>query len=144
PGRLNPRFPPAGPRGHWLLGCMRQLQRDPQGRHKFAYFPFGGGPRVFFGNTFAMLEGPLVVAAVIQQFQVELVPGQTVVADPTFTPRPKYGVKVRLRPWWRPGADQRGDSGGRRRGTSVHPSRLRRPAVAARDVATPGGVFPGP
>jgi cytochrome P450 len=69
------------------------------GRHKFAYFPFGGGPRVCIGNAFAMLEGPLVLATVLQQFQAQLVPDQTVVPDPTFTLRPKYGVKVRLWPW---------------------------------------------
>jgi cytochrome P450 len=75
------------------------LPGQAERRYRFAYFPFGGGPRVCIGNTFAQLEGPLVVAAVIQQFQVELVPGQTVVPDPTFTLRPKDGVKVRLRPW---------------------------------------------
>jgi cytochrome P450 len=67
-------------------------------RHKFSYFPFGGGPRVCIGNTFAMLEGPLVLATVAQRFRVELVPGQTIVPDPTFTLRPKHGVRVWLRP----------------------------------------------
>jgi cytochrome P450 len=77
----------------------RFLPGQAHRRHRFAYFPFGGGPRVCIGNTFAMLEGSLVVAAVLQQFRVELVPGQTVVPDPTFTLRPKSGVKVRLWPW---------------------------------------------
>jgi cytochrome P450 len=67
-------------------------------RHKFAYFPFGGGPRVCIGNTFAMLEGPLVLATIIQKLRVELVPDHPVVPDATFTLRPKYGVKVRLFP----------------------------------------------
>ena len=43
-----------------------------------------------------MLEGPLVLATIIQQFRVELVPGHLVVPDPTFTLRPKHGVKVCL------------------------------------------------
>src|SRR5262249_54810462 len=77
----------------------RFLPGQAEQRYRFAYFPFGGGPRVCIGNTFALLEGPLVVAAVIQRFQVELVPGQTVVPDPTFTLRPKDGVKAWLRPW---------------------------------------------
>jgi cytochrome P450 len=65
---------------------------------RFAYFPFGGGPRVCIGNTFALLEGLPVLAAIARRFRVELVPGQTVVPDPTFTLRPRNGVKVLLRP----------------------------------------------
>ncbi|HYT91521.1 MAG TPA: cytochrome P450 [Gemmataceae bacterium] len=76
----------------------RFLPGRAEGRHKFAYFPFGGGPRVCIGNTFALLEGPLVLATLVQQFRVELVPGQSVVPDPTFTLRPKTGVKVLLWP----------------------------------------------
>ena len=53
-------------------------------------------PKVCIGNTFALLEGSLVLATIIQKFRVEFVPGHPVVPDPTFTLRPKYGVKVRL------------------------------------------------
>jgi cytochrome P450 len=67
-------------------------------RPKFAYFPFGGGPRVCIGNTFAVMEGPLVLATVLQKLRVELVPGHPVVPDSTFTLRPRYGVKAVLRP----------------------------------------------
>jgi cytochrome P450 len=76
----------------------RFLAGRAEGRHRFAYFPFGGGPRVCIGNTFALMEGPLVLATILQQFRVELVPGQAVVPDPTFTLRPKHGVKVLLWP----------------------------------------------
>src|SRR5262249_14706836 len=76
----------------------RFLPGQAAGRPKFAYFPFGGGPRVCIGNTFAMLEGPLVLATIIQRFRVELVPGQTITPDPTFTLRPRPGVKVALWP----------------------------------------------
>jgi cytochrome P450 len=76
----------------------RFLPGQAANRPKFAYFPFGGGPRVCIGNTFAMLEGPLVLATIIQRFRVELVPGQTITPDPTFTLRPKPGVKVALGP----------------------------------------------
>lgn len=71
---------------------------DPAGRPRFAYFPFGGGPRVCIGNVFALTEGTLALAAIAQRFRVELVPGQQVVPDPTFTLRPKDGVKVVLHP----------------------------------------------
>jgi cytochrome P450 len=68
-------------------------------RPKFAYFPFGGGPRGCIGNHFALMEGPLVLATILQHFRVELEPGQKVVLDPTFTLRPKFGLKGCFRPW---------------------------------------------
>jgi cytochrome P450 len=68
-------------------------------RPKFAYFPFGGGPRGCIGNNFALMEGPLVLATILQHFRVELGPGQKVVLDPTFTLRPKFGLMGRFRPW---------------------------------------------
>jgi cytochrome P450 len=76
----------------------RFLPAHAADRPKFAYFPFGGGPRVCIGNNFALMEGPLVLATILQQFRVELLPGQLIVPDPTFTLRPKYGVKVALWP----------------------------------------------
>src|SRR5262249_2937723 len=76
----------------------RFLPERAAGRHKFAYFPFGGGPRVCIGNHFALMEGPLVLATIVQRFRVELVPGQEVLPDATFTLRPRNGVRVILRP----------------------------------------------
>jgi cytochrome P450 len=67
-------------------------------RHRFAYFPFGGGPRICLGLQFAMIEGPLVLATILRRFRVELVADQQVVPDATFTLRPKYGLKVILHP----------------------------------------------
>jgi cytochrome P450 len=74
----------------------RFLPGADAGRPKFAYFPFGGGPRVCIGNTFALTEGPLILAALAQRFRLEPVPGAEVVADTTFTLRPKTGVKMIL------------------------------------------------
>jgi cytochrome P450 len=75
----------------------RFLPGAGEGRPKFAFFPFGGGPRVCVGNHFAMLEGPLVLAALAQRFHFTLVPGHPVVPDPTFTLRPKHGVQMIVR-----------------------------------------------
>jgi cytochrome P450 len=66
-------------------------------RPKYAYFPFGGGPRACIGNYLAMLEGPLVLAALAQRFQFALVPGSDVIPDAAFTLRPKTAVKVLVR-----------------------------------------------
>jgi cytochrome P450 len=66
-------------------------------RPKFAFFPFGGGVRICIGNHMAMLEVPLVLAALSQRFRFELAPNQKIVPDPTFTLRPKYGLKLIVR-----------------------------------------------
>lgn len=76
---------------------QRFLPPEGAGRPKFVFFPFGGGPRICIGNHFAMVEGPLVLAALAQRFHFSLAPNQEIVADPTFTLRPKYGVQVIVR-----------------------------------------------
>jgi cytochrome P450 len=63
-------------------------------RHRFAYFPFGAGPRVCIGEHFAWMEGVLVLATVAQQWTLRLVPGQRIVPQPIITLRPKYGMKM--------------------------------------------------
>jgi cytochrome P450 len=66
-------------------------------RAKYAYFPFGGGQRVCIGNHMAMLQGPLSLATLVDQFHFKLVEGQHVVPDPTFTLRPKGGLRMIVR-----------------------------------------------
>lgn len=65
---------------------------------KFAYFPFGGGPRLCIGQQFAMMESMLMLATITQRFDLELMPGQRIVPQPSITMRPKYGLKMRVRP----------------------------------------------
>ena len=61
-------------------------------RPRFAYFPFGGGPRQCIGNNFAHMEATLVVAMVMQRYRLDLMSGQTVKANPRGTLRPRPGV----------------------------------------------------
>ena len=61
---------------------------------RFAYFPFGGGPRVCVGAGFAMMEAVLLLAAIAQQFQVTLEPGQAIGILPSVTLRPKNGIRA--------------------------------------------------
>jgi cytochrome P450 len=63
---------------------------------KFAYFPFGGGPRQCIGNSFAMMEAVLVLATIARRFRLRLVPGHTVGLLPAMSLRPKNGVLVKL------------------------------------------------
>jgi cytochrome P450 len=74
----------------------RWLPERSAGRPKMAYFPFGGGPRVCIGNTFAMLESRLVLATIAQQWTMRLVPGQEIRLSPVLTLRPRYGIRVIL------------------------------------------------
>lgn len=64
---------------------------------RFAYFPFGGGPRVCVGASFAMLEAMLLLAMIQQRFHLDLVPGHQVEPLPSVTLRPKHGIQVTVR-----------------------------------------------
>ncbi|MBV9280887.1 MAG: cytochrome P450 [Chloroflexi bacterium] len=61
---------------------------------KYAYFPFGGGPRRCIGEPFALLEATLVLAAVAQRVHLSPVPGHPVVPRPTTTLQPAHGVRM--------------------------------------------------
>jgi len=74
----------------------RWLPERGADRPKMAYFPFGGGPRICIGNTFAMLESILVLATVARQWSMTLVPGQRIILSPVLTLRPRYGIQVAL------------------------------------------------
>jgi len=63
---------------------------------RFAYFPFGGGPRVCIGAGFSMMEAVLLLATIAQKFKLTLVPGQTIEKLPSVTLRPKSGIRVVL------------------------------------------------
>jgi cytochrome P450 len=70
--------------------------RAPE-RPRFAYFPFGGGPRVCIGNTFALIEGALVVTALAQRFRLLPADDREVELDTTFVLRPKGAVNLIVR-----------------------------------------------
>lgn len=72
--------------------------RDAKAIDRFAYFPFGGGPRICIGNAFAMMEASLVLATLAKRFHLELDPAHRVEPEPLITLRPKGGVRVRARP----------------------------------------------
>jgi len=61
---------------------------------KYAYFPFGGGPRQCIGNYFAMMEVVLLLATIGQRFRLTLVPDHPVTLLPAMSLRPREGIKV--------------------------------------------------
>src|SRR5213082_928938 len=66
---------------------------------RFAYFPFGGGPRLCIGNNFALMEATLILATVAQKYRLRLVPNHPVVPLASITLRPRHGVRVLLESW---------------------------------------------
>ncbi len=56
---------------------------------KFAYFPFGGGPRRCIGEPFAWMEGHLLLATIAHRYRLDLAPGFTPVPQPRCHPAPQ-------------------------------------------------------
>jgi cytochrome P450 len=65
-------------------------------RPPYSYFPFGGGARRCIGESFAWMEGVLVLATLASRWRMRLVPGQRIEMQPLITLRPKHGVRVIL------------------------------------------------
>ncbi|HTP60765.1 MAG TPA: cytochrome P450 [Burkholderiales bacterium] len=65
-------------------------------RPKLAYLPFGGGPRVCIGNSFAMMEHAIVLAVAVRHWRLEAIPGREVRTEPRITLRPRGGLPMRL------------------------------------------------
>jgi cytochrome P450 len=88
----NPRFfddPLAYRPERWSDGLAKRIPR-------YAYFPFGGGPRICIGNAFAMMEATLLLATIARRFQIRVVHPDRVVPLPTMTLRPVGGIEVIL------------------------------------------------
>jgi cytochrome P450 len=75
----------------WEGDLARRLPR-------FAYFPFGGGPRVCIGNRFALMEARLVLAVAVQRFRFAPAPDTSLSLLPSATLRPRHGVRLQLAP----------------------------------------------
>ena len=67
-----------------------------EGLPKYAYFPFGGGPRLCIGQSFAKMEAVLLLATIAQQFRLRSTPGEQIVPQPSITLRPKNGMRMVL------------------------------------------------
>jgi cytochrome P450 len=65
-------------------------------RAKFTYFPFGAGARQCIGESFAWMEGVLILATLAQKWKLRLVPGHRVEPQPLITLRPKYGMLMQV------------------------------------------------
>ena len=72
--------------------------RDGYGERipKYAYLPFGAGPRLCIGSSFAVMEATLLLATIAKRFRLGLASGRRVVPQPSVTLRPRGGVEMRL------------------------------------------------
>lgn len=64
--------------------------------HRYAHFPFGGGPRMCVGADFAILESKLVLATILGRYRLDLVPGHGVEPEGTITLYPRDGIDMEL------------------------------------------------
>jgi cytochrome P450 len=65
-------------------------------RPKFSYYPFGAGTRVCIAENFAMIEGILLIAALLQRWKFHLLPQQKVELWPQITLRPRHSIYFRV------------------------------------------------
>ena len=73
----------------WEDGLARRIP-------KYAYYPFGGGQRVCIGNTFALMEAAIILAAVGQKYRFTLLPDAVIDVNPQITLLPKFGIPAML------------------------------------------------
>jgi cytochrome P450 len=102
--------------GAMLINVIRNIHRHPdfwnnpddfdperfdinqtEKRHRLAFMPFGAGSRMCIGNNLAQMEAVLILASVIQKFELSLEPNQTIEEEFAVTLRPKYGLQMRLK-----------------------------------------------
>ena len=67
-------------------------------RPRYAYFPFGGGPRQCIGKGMALMEAHLILATVMQRYRLRLAADQPVEPEPTVTLRPRGGLPMTVEP----------------------------------------------
>ena len=65
---------------------------------KFTFIPFGAGQRVCIAEGFAMLHGVAILSMISKNFKMKLVPGHKIKLSSSITLRPKYGIKVNVKP----------------------------------------------
>jgi cytochrome P450 len=94
----------------WVLHRHRRLWKDPDAfnparflgdaplAHRFAYMPFGAGPRICVGAQLALTEACLVLAAMIQRFHVTLANTRPVLPAAVIVTQPDHAALFRLRP----------------------------------------------
>lgn len=74
----------------------RFLPENLKDKHRFAYFPFGGGPRLCIGNNFAIQEMQIALALILKKFTIEVDKNFLPILDPQITLRQKRTMRVNV------------------------------------------------
>ena len=69
---------------------------DIENLHKYAYLPFAGGPRICIGNSFAIMEANLLMAAIAQRYRLRLATDKKIVPAALITMYPRDGLPMRV------------------------------------------------
>jgi cytochrome P450 len=93
----------------WVVHRHRMLWDDPDrfdperfsrersaSRPRFAYLPFGAGPRICIGAQLALTEVSLLIASLAQRYRLRLTPRQDIVLLHRVTLRPRDGIRMQL------------------------------------------------
>lgn len=93
----------------WVIHRHKALWRDPErfdpdrfseensaGRDRFAYLPFGGGPRICIGAALALTEAQLILATIAQRYSPRFVEDQPLSLKARITLRPRDGLRMTL------------------------------------------------
>jgi cytochrome P450 len=73
----------------------RFLSESAKTRHRFAHFPFGGGPRLCVGDQYALTEAQLIVARFAQMLDLRVVPGSEIAAQAGVGLRPLHPLRIK-------------------------------------------------
>lgn len=71
---------------------------NPKSVKRYSYLPFGDGPRICIGASFALQEAVIILASLLSRFEFEMVAGKEPELEMIFTLRPKGGVWVTTKP----------------------------------------------
>jgi len=75
----------------------RFLGKNRERVDRYAYIPFGAGPRVCIGQSFAIQEALIVLAHLLRTLRFDLAPGHVVAPIQRVTLRSRYGMKMIVR-----------------------------------------------
>lgn len=85
---------------HWQNSAEFQPDRFTKEaikqRHRFAFLPFGSGPRMCIGRNFALLEMQMIILKILETFQMKLDSKNRIELLPAITLKPRYGIKMEL------------------------------------------------